>query len=497
MRPTINPLTSLRGIAALLVVVNHMTLLMLPLGLTPAKPTLTKTGILGMTTFFVLSGFVMYYNYAHRIAANRSEGILQFVFARVARLYPLLIAYVLFNFILNVSRSLSSGDASGASLYVTTLPLYLIGVQSWLYAVINDVNVTASQYFGNPAWSVSTELFFYVLFIPLIAVRKESSPSISRGLFVALASPSLPPGKVEILVSDNHSTDETPDTVADIVEAGLPVRYIRNEKGVGSDANIAQCFNEAHGDYVQIMGDDDLYVRGTLARVVSLLESNDYGVLCLRPFGYDNDPDGEYPGRTGSVREFLEAGKFLRAVGPLVTFISAMVVNRRIQPDVDAREFCGSNLVQVHLVVHAAILARKNAFLTEYMLACKRNNSGGYGAPEIFVERLGRILDSYRASGLTDEDIRKFETRMLLSHHPFYLLRQRIANRGSLRDTHRRFNMRFAKRAMFHIWVAPIMLLPRPMAVVWGSFATLTGRILNGDLRRGITFALHRLTRRN
>jgi abequosyltransferase len=57
--------------------------------------------------------------------------------------------------------------------------------------------------------------------------------------------------------------------------------------------------------------------------------------------------------------------------------------------------------------------------------------------------------------------------------------------------------MRFAKRAMFHIWVAPIMLLPRPMAVVWGSFATLTGRILNGDLRRGITFALHRLTRRN
>jgi peptidoglycan/LPS O-acetylase OafA/YrhL len=89
MRPTINPLTSLRGIAALLVVVNHMTLLMLPLGLTPAKPALTKTGILGMTTFFVLSGFVMYYNYAHRIAANRSEGILQFVFARVARPFDL------------------------------------------------------------------------------------------------------------------------------------------------------------------------------------------------------------------------------------------------------------------------------------------------------------------------------------------------------------------------------------------------------------------------
>ncbi|SAL06135.1 acyltransferase [Caballeronia calidae] len=188
MRPTIDPLTSLRGIAALLVVVNHVTLLMLPLGLTSAKPALIKTGILGMTTFFVLSGFVMYYNYAHKIAANRSDGISQFIFARVARLYPLMIAYVLFNFTWNVSRSLSSANAQSTSVYVTTLPLYLLGVQSWIYAVVNDVNVTASQYFGNPAWSISTELFFYLLFIPLIVLRKKCAPSLWRGLLVVILS---------------------------------------------------------------------------------------------------------------------------------------------------------------------------------------------------------------------------------------------------------------------------------------------------------------------
>ncbi|WP_118182343.1 acyltransferase family protein [Paraburkholderia phosphatilytica] len=188
MRPTIHPLTSLRGFAALLIVANHVTLLMLPLGATSAKPALIKTGILGMTMFFVLSGFVMYYNYAHRIAANRSEGIAQFLCARIARLYPLLIAYVLFNFVLNICRSLSNGDTSGASLYVATLPLYLLGVQSWVYAVVQDVNVTVSQYFGNPAWSVSTELFFYVLFVPLIVMRQQNQPSMSRGLFIVVAS---------------------------------------------------------------------------------------------------------------------------------------------------------------------------------------------------------------------------------------------------------------------------------------------------------------------
>ncbi|WP_157697817.1 glycosyltransferase family 2 protein, partial [Caballeronia calidae] len=76
--------------------------------------------------------------------------------------------------------------------------------------------------------------------------------------------PSTLSGKVEILVSDNHSTDETPTIVADAIHAGLVLRYIRNERNLGSDANIAQCFNEARGDYIQILGDDDIYVRGTL-----------------------------------------------------------------------------------------------------------------------------------------------------------------------------------------------------------------------------------------
>lgn len=188
MRPTIHPLTSLRGIAALLIVINHASLLMLPLAQTRAKPALIKTGVLGMTIFFVLSGFVMYYNYANRISANRRDGMLHFLAARFARLYPLLVAYVLVNFVLNVSRSLVHGDAADASIYIATLPLYLLGIQSWLYAVIGNTNVTVSQMLGNPAWSVSAELFFYVLFVALILMRRVSAPSITRGVFIVVAS---------------------------------------------------------------------------------------------------------------------------------------------------------------------------------------------------------------------------------------------------------------------------------------------------------------------
>jgi glycosyltransferase involved in cell wall biosynthesis len=302
---------------------------------------------------------------------------------------------------------------------------------------------------------------------------------------------------LEVIVSDNHSTDATPTVVANAIAQGLPIRYIRNTVDVGSDANIAQCFNEAQGHYVQIMGDDDLYVAGTLSYLIDHLRKAEYGVVCLRPYGYEVDPVAEHPGGGARVELFDDIGDFLAEIGSYITFISSCVINRRVQQEIDARQFCGSNLVQVHLVVNAALQVGHNAYLKRYILACKRANSGGYDFSEVFVERLGRILDSYRAAGLSAHAIDQFETRMLKSYHPFNLVRQRLARQGDLRETYRRFSARFGKRPPFRFWVAPIIRWPRPFALAWGMMATLVGRVANGDLRRGMHFMLNKLRRRS
>lgn len=303
----------------------------------------------------------------------------------------------------------------------------------------------------------------------------------------------LDAGMVEVLVSDNHSTDDTPGVVARAIAAGLPIRYIRNTVDIGSDANIAQCFNEAQGQYVQIMGDDDLYVRGMLKFLVSKLLEGEYGVVCLRSYGYENDYQAEFPGGHGEAKVYDDVGSFLFTIGPLITFISGCVFNRRVQQSVDARTFCGSNLVQVHLIVNAMLQVPRNMYLTDYILACKRNNSGGYDFSEVFVERLGNILDSFRSTGLSVQAIRRFETGMLMWYHPFYLFRQRLAKQGTLSATRARFVARFGRRPLYRFWVAPIIWLPRPLALAWGAMATLVGRAMRGDLRRGIVFAWNRL----
>jgi glycosyltransferase involved in cell wall biosynthesis len=300
-------------------------------------------------------------------------------------------------------------------------------------------------------------------------------------------------GAVEVLVSDNCSQDETLDVVQAAQAAGLVIRYVRNSENIGSDANIAQCFNLAQGKYVLILGDDDLFVDGALPWLLHRLEQKDYGVVCMRPYGFEADFRKEYPGGAGEDREFCDGGVFLAAIGSLVTLISSCVINKSLLLGVDAREFCGGNLVQVHLVIRAALLAKDNLFANRYLMACKRNNSGGYDFSRVFVEELGRILDSYQSMGLTPASIRAFEKRLLVGYYPFYLLRQRLARQGDLAATSKRFADRFGERWLYRLWIAPILYFPRPFAILWGAGVTVVGRIANGDLRRGAVFARNRI----
>jgi abequosyltransferase len=337
-----------------------------------------------------------------------------------------------------------------------------------------------------------------ILTRPLLTI---AIPTFNRAAYLQLCLQQFLPdrnfvddGTVEILVSDNCSTDQTAATVEIFRQQGLNIRSISNEINIGSDANIAQCFNQARGRYVQILGDDDLYLPGKLQYVISMLQENDYGVVCLKSYGYEHDFAKERPSGVSGRRDFTDASDFLLEVGPLITFISACIINKDLQREIDARVFCGSNLVQVHLVILPILRSGLNSYILDYTLACKRANSGGYDFSEIFVEKFFDILKSYESVGLPRSAINRLGDKLLVSYYPFNLLRQRLANQGSPDATFRRFKAQFGNRGVFLFFCAPIITWPKPLAVLWGWGAVFIGRVWNGELRRGWHFALHRLS---
>jgi len=77
----------------------------------------------------------------------------------------------------------------------------------------------------------------------------------------------------EIIVSDNVSTDETKKIVKEYVEK-YKVKYYKNEKNIGAEANFTRCIELTKGEYIAIFHADDLYMLNIIQRQIDTFQNN-------------------------------------------------------------------------------------------------------------------------------------------------------------------------------------------------------------------------------
>ncbi len=164
----LDSLTGLRGLAAWLVVLAHTDgeiAAYLPAALEYGFRVCAN---LGLTAFFVLSGFVIHYNYGESIAKRGRIGA--FLLARFARLYPLYLVVLILTVV--VSPSIVHRASFGE-----WLPRYLTMTQDWWLTTVDNQSL-AKMYVGS-AWSISAEVGLYLFYIPaaFAIVRLRSIPA--------------------------------------------------------------------------------------------------------------------------------------------------------------------------------------------------------------------------------------------------------------------------------------------------------------------------------
>jgi len=91
----------------------------------------------------------------------------------------------------------------------------------------------------------------------------------------------LPAGLVELLVCDNASTDDTPTLLAQAQARHPELKVFRNAENLGFDGNYLRCVEEATGEFVWVMGDDDVWLPGSLTRMLRELDAGADACLCL------------------------------------------------------------------------------------------------------------------------------------------------------------------------------------------------------------------------
>jgi cellulose synthase/poly-beta-1,6-N-acetylglucosamine synthase-like glycosyltransferase len=89
-------------------------------------------------------------------------------------------------------------------------------------------------------------------------------------------------GDIELIVSDNASTDATGDIAQRYAAEDSRVRYIRNPRNVGAARNYSQLLAFARGEYFKWAGYDDLLLPPYVERCVAALDA-DPGLVIAYP----------------------------------------------------------------------------------------------------------------------------------------------------------------------------------------------------------------------
>jgi len=192
-RRNITALTGLRFLAAFSVAIAHGSDVTFRISapshsFSIAKYWLSSAAGVGMPLFFVLSGFVIHYNYRTLIRTKGAAGFFEFLWARFSRLYPLFIVFLFSDFILSPRTYLSVMDDRLDILSgLAALPYFLTFTQSWIYSLVHDHIVIFRLGSALPVtWSISTEWFFYLCYpVVLFFVMRVNRPIHVIGLALA------------------------------------------------------------------------------------------------------------------------------------------------------------------------------------------------------------------------------------------------------------------------------------------------------------------------
>lgn len=181
-QPELPALTGLRFWAAFFILLNHLLLGFISRDNPWLKNLLGAGGILGMNTFFILSGFIIHYNYHAKLKDFSAHSFYEFFVARFSRLYPLFVFLFLVDFF---ATNLTLQRFNPEDVW-RSLKYFLTMSQSWFYLPTSTGEIITYMYpRASIAWSISTEMLMYSCYpLLLLAFNRDRVGHVARGILV-------------------------------------------------------------------------------------------------------------------------------------------------------------------------------------------------------------------------------------------------------------------------------------------------------------------------
>jgi glycosyltransferase involved in cell wall biosynthesis len=186
-------------------------------------------------------------------------------------------------------------------------------------------------------------------------------PTYKRPLFLLKAIESIITASAEYLdvvqiVITDDSTDDTNEWVIEKVKnLTKNLKYIQNPINLGIDGNILHSIDSSDGDFIWVLGEDDLVCTNAVKIFLALTNSNDYGFICSNYSYIDSEQKeiikhnviGISSNQEVSSLELLENHSW--SFG----FIGACIVNKTVWRTVNSSKYKGTFFAHVGTILES------------------------------------------------------------------------------------------------------------------------------------------------
>ena len=215
-------------------------------------------------------------------------------------------------------------------------------------------------------------------------------------------------GDVEIVVSDNASTDNTAEVIKGFTAKFPRLVYVQQEINKGADANFMNVVSNASGEYCWLLGSDDVMKAGALRKVLEELSAAPAVLLTnrlecdlyLRPLrvrDWLSTPEKKRSFEFTTDESTAQYFKLVDTLGGAFSFLSSIVVQRNLWNAVPMdQQFMGTAYSHVYKIISMLLQGGKLVYIRDWTVYCRLDNDTTF-SKDGYLRRVMLDIDGYHA----------------------------------------------------------------------------------------------------
>ena len=232
-----------------------------------------------------------------------------------------------------------------------------------------------------------------------ICIPTYNQPKEVERLLNTLLEQAVQNESVEIVIRDDSSNEET-KKIVDNYLTKLPIRYFHGEKG-GLDRAIIFLTQEAKGEYVWWLGDDDL-APGAVTEVLKIFKN--YPEVS---FLFLNGCTKDYPENPAikitNSRFFIDSNEVIAELSDFLGFISATIFRKKLASDgvEKSKKYIGSAFVNLYIILSVLSQSKSNFFIKSPLIISKKREPTDplwYDPVEVFGFNFPKIVREFKGN---------------------------------------------------------------------------------------------------